>query len=129
MVVNDFGVKYVDKEHAEHLREVIKKYYLVTEDWTVKKYIDIMLDWDHVKRQEHLSIPGYVKRGLMQFGHKKPTRRQDSPFPHTPLHYGAKKQYNKSKSTAPALDKKRSVLSSKYAENSYSMDEQLTVQS
>ena len=45
LVVNNFGVKYVGKEHAEHLREVIKKYYPVTEDWTGKRYIGITLDW------------------------------------------------------------------------------------
>ena len=92
LVVDDFGVKYVGKEHAEHLREVIKKYYPVTEEWTGKRYIGITLDWDYVKRQVHLSIPGYVKKGIMQFGHEKPARRQDSPFPHTPPNYGAKKQ-------------------------------------
>ena len=129
LVVNNFGVKYLGKEHAEHLREVIKKYYPVTEEWTGKQYIGITLDWDYVKRQVHLSIPGYVKKGLMQFGHEKPAQPQDSPFPHTPPNYGAKKQYAKSESTAPALNKKEKRLSSKYAENSYSTDERSTPQS
>ena len=92
MVVDNFGVKYVGKRHAEHLRSVIKKYYPVTKDWIVTRYIGITLNWDYVKQQAHLSISGYVKKALMKFGHQKPAKRQDSPFSHTPSNYGAKKQ-------------------------------------
>lgn len=43
MVVNNLGVEYTGKEHAKHLRNVIKKYYPVTKDWTGKRYIGITL--------------------------------------------------------------------------------------
>ena len=33
LVVDDFGVKYVGKEHAEHLVNTIKEHYKVTTDW------------------------------------------------------------------------------------------------
>ena len=34
LVANDFEVQYVGKEHVKYLRNVIKKYYSVTEDWS-----------------------------------------------------------------------------------------------
>jgi hypothetical protein len=32
LVVHDFGVKYVGREHANHILNTLKKYYQVTED-------------------------------------------------------------------------------------------------
>ncbi|EJK67393.1 hypothetical protein THAOC_11579, partial [Thalassiosira oceanica] len=92
LTVDDFGVKYLRKRDAEHHHKVLQKDYQVT--------------WDYAKRQVHLSIPGYIEKTLLQFHHKAPARRQDSPFPHTPPDYGAKKQYAKEADDAPALDKK-----------------------
>ena len=51
-------------------------------------------------------MPGYVQKALKQFGHVKPQRRQDSPFPYTEPTYGAKKQYAKETATSPRLDKR-----------------------
>eukprot|EP00804_Cyclotella_cryptica_P024508 CCRYP_014628-RA/>CCRYP_014628-RA protein AED:0.32 eAED:0.32 QI:0/0/0/1/1/1/2/0/458 len=42
--VNDFGVKYVGKEHALHLKSVLKSYYPLSTDWTGNRYIRIHLD-------------------------------------------------------------------------------------
>ena len=106
LVVDDFGVKYVGKEHAQHLYTVLKKYYPVTPDWTGDRYIGITLDWDYKKRQVHLSMPGYAKKTLQQFQHETPAKRQDSPFPYTRPDYGAKRQYAKKESTAKPVDKK-----------------------
>ncbi|KAL7480307.1 hypothetical protein ACHAW6_006005, partial [Cyclotella cf. meneghiniana] len=33
LVVDDFGVKYVGKEHAMHLKTVIESYYPLSTDW------------------------------------------------------------------------------------------------
>ena len=44
LVVDDFGVKYVGDEHAEHLMGVIKQHYDVTCDWTRARYVGITLD-------------------------------------------------------------------------------------
>ena len=51
-------------------------------------------------------MPDYAKKALKQFQHPTPTKRQDSPFPHTPINYGAKKQFATEASTARPLDKK-----------------------
>ncbi len=68
-MVDNFGVKYVGKEHAMHLKKVLKLHYKLTCDWTGTRYIGITLDWDYKKRQVHLSMPNYVKKALKQFQH------------------------------------------------------------
>ena len=37
LVVHDFGVKYVEKEHADHLVQVLKEQYETSEDWGGKQ--------------------------------------------------------------------------------------------
>ncbi len=45
LVVGDFGVKYVSKEHADHLIVTLRKHHTsVTEDWEGKPYVGITLD-------------------------------------------------------------------------------------
>ena len=51
-------------------------------------------------------MPGYKEKGLTQFQHKYPTKRQNSPHPHTPPKYGAKIQYAKAADTSAPLDTK-----------------------
>jgi hypothetical protein len=104
LVVDDFGVKYVGREHAEHLKQTIAQHYKVTTDWTGGRYIGIKLYWDYVKRRVHLSMmPGYVAKALKQFGHSKPAKPQHSPYPQKVIKCGAKKQYAKQASTAPLV--------------------------
>jgi hypothetical protein len=38
LVVDDFGVKYVGREHVDHLIKCIKEKYELTEDWTGNLY-------------------------------------------------------------------------------------------
>jgi hypothetical protein len=47
LVVNNFGVKYVNKENVNHLISSIKKYHSLTKDWTRNLYCGIQLDWDY----------------------------------------------------------------------------------
>ena len=46
-VVDNFGVKYTQQEDADHLKTVLERDYIVTADWTGKRYIGITLDWDY----------------------------------------------------------------------------------
>jgi hypothetical protein len=69
LVVNDFGVKYVSKEHVNHLDWFLEEHYTLTCDWMGTHYIGITLDWNYMKRQVHLSMPKYVLKALKQFQH------------------------------------------------------------
>jgi hypothetical protein len=91
LVVNDFGIKYVGKEHAQHLKNAFKEHYKLTCDWTGKQYIGITLDWDYDKCHIHLSMPNYVQKALKQFQHKA-GKLQHAPYQRIPIQYGAHKQ-------------------------------------
>jgi hypothetical protein len=55
LVVDNFGVKYVGREHAGHLKRVLEEhYYKVTADWNGERYVGIHMKWDYVKQQVHL---------------------------------------------------------------------------
>ena len=49
LVVDDFGVECLGKEHALHLKASLEDKYKVTTDWEVKFYIGIALKWYHEK--------------------------------------------------------------------------------
>ena len=60
------------KEHANHLVQVLKENYEISEDWGGKKYIGLTFDWDYIKSQVHVSMPGYVNMALIRFKHQTP---------------------------------------------------------
>jgi hypothetical protein len=103
LTVDDFSVKYVGREHAEHLYQVLCKHYHVPTDWAGECYIGIHLRWDYDAHLIHLFMPNYVQRALTILRHCA-RWHQNQPFPHTPIKYGAKKQYAKETSTVPLLD-------------------------
>ncbi len=74
LVLDDFGVKYIGKEHVHHLLQVRRQDYKIEEDWEGTHYLEITLDWDYTKCKVHLSMPGYVEKALAQFGHQVPTK-------------------------------------------------------
>jgi hypothetical protein len=43
LVVDDFGVKYVGREHADHLLVCLHELYTVTTDWSGTKYCGLTL--------------------------------------------------------------------------------------
>ena len=54
LVVDDFGVKYVGKEHADHLIATLRKHYAsVTEDWEGKLYVGITLVARYINARLH----------------------------------------------------------------------------
>jgi hypothetical protein len=74
LVVDDFGVKYIGREHAEHLMECIKKNYNISRDWKGSAYCGLTLEWDHKNRTVDLSMPGYTKVALQKYQHAAPMR-------------------------------------------------------
>jgi endonuclease I len=78
-VVDDFGVKYVGKRHADHLVAALKDNYQISEDWEGKLYCGITLEWDYKNRTVDLSMPGYIEAALHKYQHLKPQRKQHAP--------------------------------------------------
>ena len=46
LIVDDFGIEYVGKEHAEHPLSAQRNSYTITTDWTGKRYAGIDIEWD-----------------------------------------------------------------------------------
>jgi len=128
LVVDNFGGKYVGKEHTEHLMTVLQEHYQIKADWMGTRYIGIHMAWDYEKGRVHLYMPGYVQRALKLFQHIIRTKTQNQPFPHTAIKYGAKIQYAKQESTAPPVNPAEKKSAKKYAASSSSTDEPLTAQ-
>jgi hypothetical protein len=104
--VDDFGVKYVGREHAEHLMECIKNIYNILSDWKGSAYCGLTLEWDYKNRTVDLSMPGYIKAALHKYQHAAPARPEHAPHTWNPPMYGAKKQYVEDETPSPALSDK-----------------------
>jgi hypothetical protein len=92
LVVNDFGVKYVGKEHVDYLIWCIKLKYELVEDWTGNLYCGIKLNWDYDARTLDILMPGYIQKVLQKYKHRMPTKPQHYPYATAPKQYGAKAQ-------------------------------------
>ena len=107
LVVDDFGVKYINKHHAIHLITTLQNYYTISEDWTGSTYCGIHLDWDYAKRQVTLSMPGYVQAALHLFQHPQPNKAMHAPSTYNRPIYGATIQYALTDDETPPLNKQQ----------------------
>jgi hypothetical protein len=105
LCIDNFGIKYVGKEHADHLAKILNEYYVCSIDWTGTHYIGMNMDWDYSQCQVHVSMLDYVPKALTRFRHCKPRTPQHQPNPHVKPNYSAKAQYTESGDTSPALPK------------------------
>jgi hypothetical protein len=101
LVVDDFTVKYVGKQHSEHLRNALLRTYELTTDWTAKVYSGMTVNWDYKKRTCDISMPGYVSNVLSKFQHGAPNHPQHTLSRYVTPVYGAKTQYATKDETPP----------------------------
>jgi hypothetical protein len=104
LIVDDFGIKYVGRRHAEHLLLALQQYYTVTTDWEGTKFAGIDLQWDYNKRTCRLTMNNYIDELLIKYDHPKPKKPQHSPHAHREIIYGAKEQMVPDDDTSPLLD-------------------------
>jgi hypothetical protein len=69
LVIDDFGVKYVGKEHPQHLLQMVQKYYMCLFEADREQYCGLTIQWDYPGKKVHLSMPLYVENALKQFQH------------------------------------------------------------
>ncbi len=79
LTVDDFGVKYVGRDNAQHLIRALNLHYEVEEDWDGTLYCGITLKWDYHKRHVDISMPGYIDKLLARFEHQPPHKPHHSP--------------------------------------------------
>ena len=96
LAVDDFGIKYVGKENAEHLLSVLREHYEIDVDWTGSLYCGITLDWHYATnvadRYVDISMPKYVIKQLVKYEHPMPKRPQHCPYSPNPIQYGKDNQ-------------------------------------
>ena len=88
LVVDSFGVKYVGKQHGEHLVTCIQKYYPVSVDWSGELYCGVSLDWDYKQKFVNLYMSGYVEVAMHEYQHKIHTRLHCAPQKWERPYYG-----------------------------------------
>ena len=105
LIVDDFGVKYVDKADADHLFDTLKEKYEVSIDWGDKQhYGGLTVEWDYEARTCTISLPGYIERALIRFMHPRPRFHEASPHEHPRKQYGVRTQLTEPPDETPALD-------------------------
>jgi hypothetical protein len=92
LVVDSFRVKYVGKEHVNHLIKCIKTKYELTKDWPGDLYCGIKLNWDYTAGTFDISMPGYITKLLHKYKHRVPSKPQCCPYSPAPKQYGAQAQ-------------------------------------
>ena len=108
LCVDDFGIKYMNRNDALHLIAAVTSHYEATVDWTGSLYCGLTLSWDYEAGHVDVSMPGYVSRALQKFNHPPPKRPQHAPQPWVEPVYGSRlPQQPTPISSAPPLDPKR----------------------
>jgi hypothetical protein len=105
LTVENFAVKYVGKQHADHLRNALLKTYELTTDWAATIYSGMTLKWDYKNRTCDISMPGYVSNVLSKFQHNAPKHAQHTPSRYVTPMYGATTQYETKDETLPLTAK------------------------
>jgi hypothetical protein len=93
LLVDDLAVKYVGKQHVEHLQDALLRTYELATDWTATVYSGMTLKWDYKNRTCDISMPGYVSNVLRKFQHDAPKHPQHTPSRYVTPVYGAKTQF------------------------------------
>ena len=110
LVVDDFGVKYTGKEHADHLLHALKTKYEVSEDWDGQLYCGIKLQWNYNEKYVDTSMRTYVEKQRLKYKHVRPKKLQDTPLQPLQRTYGKESQNPNPPDDSPLLNNKKQKL-------------------
>jgi hypothetical protein len=105
LIMDDFAVNYVGKQHDDHLRNALLKTYELTTAWAATVYSGMTLKWDFKNRTCDTSMPGYISNVLSKFQYDAPTHPEHTPSIYVTPIYGAKTQYAPKDETPPLTAK------------------------
>jgi hypothetical protein len=100
LVVDDFGIKYTNKDDVNHLIAAVRDKYPLKVDWDVKQYVGIHLQWDYARREVICSMDGYIEQALKELQHTVPKQHYKGLSKIERPDYGVKVQYVKHDTTA-----------------------------
>jgi hypothetical protein len=102
-VVDNFGVKYVNKDDVNHLIKCLKEKYKLTKDWDGNLYCGIKLNWNYDNCTLDILTPGYIIIQLWKYKHAIPTKPQHCPSTPQSRKYGSDVQHPLPVNTSPPL--------------------------
>jgi hypothetical protein len=105
LVVDNFGIRYTNKQDVDDLIAIINKEYKCSQDWTGNRYIGLTLNWNYEKHYVDLSMPSYIARALQRFVHPTPECPEHAPHDYAAPTYGPCQQFA-TIDTSPAVDSK-----------------------
>ena len=93
LVVDDLGIKWVNKMDLDHLLQALEKKYEMKVDMDAKQYVGIDLQWDYINRTLICSMDEYIDTALQELQHTVPNQHHKGPSKHIQPNYGSKIQY------------------------------------
>ena len=91
LVIDNFGMKYVDRYNAGHIIAALKNEYKISEDFTGGLYCGITLECNSYNEQTKIyvdiSMPGYINKKLNQYQHEMSPKTQHSSYLSSPKKY------------------------------------------
>ena len=82
--MDDFLIKFKERQSADHLLNGLRELYKITTDFSpTLKYVGITLRRNRQKRYIDMSIPGYVKKAMQRF-QRTHLKGADSPIIYVP---------------------------------------------
>ncbi len=105
LVIDGFGVKYIGEEDAQHLPQMVQKYYTCLFEKEGGRYCGLTIKWDYVSKKVHLLMPSYVEKALKRIQHPPSIVAQDQLHQHVKKMYGATIQLANPLETSPPLNK------------------------
>ena len=103
LVVDDFGIKYKDKDDVRHLMAALTELYKFTFDWEGRLYLGFTLKFDKVRRTVSLSMPDYIRKLLIRFKGMFDGASAYTPAEAPDKHYGARQQWAQTPDDSPTL--------------------------
>ena len=110
LVVDDFGIKYIDKADVDYLIRAINSKYKFKVDWEGKQYVGMHLQWDYDQRQVKVSMDGYLQEALKEFQHEPPKQVFHSPSKMEPPDYGSRIQYAPTREGQPLTEVQKQYI-------------------
>ena len=89
LVADDFGVKYIGKENADHFIQALQKLYTISIDLTGSLFCGLTINWNYTTHTCDISMPKYLQIALLKFQHLAPKRPQYAPHSWAKPTYGA----------------------------------------
>ena len=110
LIVDNFGVKYVGKQHNEHLIQVLQQLYTISIDCTGTLFCGLTFAWDYKNLTCDISMSQYLKEALHRFQHPVPQRPKDAPHSWNRPTHSAAVQYATNNDISPLLPAKSITL-------------------